>query len=197
MPDCRVAALCDPDPAALERAGRQLEGARLFPAYSEMLVAGIDLAVVASPVPAHQEQSQAALEAGCHVLQEVILAATVEECRQLLEVVRTHPRQKFMLAENCCYWAHILAWRQMWEQNMLGELVYAEAECIHDVRAGELPGQRPARGGARLALGARLTRLGLCFIVTGAHSVGRSMPWRASNNRSRGGASPRAASRSR
>ena len=39
-----------------------------------------------------------------------------------------------MLAENCCYWAHILSWREMWGQGLLGDFMYAEAEYIHDTR---------------------------------------------------------------
>jgi predicted dehydrogenase len=48
--------------------------------------------------------------------------------------VQAHPRQKFMLAENCCYWAHILSWQEMWRQGLLGNFMYAEAEYIHDTR---------------------------------------------------------------
>jgi predicted dehydrogenase len=135
FPDCQVVAACDPDPGALERFGRQFPQARLCATYAELLEAGLDVAVVASPIPDHKDQSIAALSAGCHVLQEVILAADLEECAQLLDAVRRHPRQLFMLAENCCYWGHILAWKEMWDQGMLGELVYAEAEYVHDVRS--------------------------------------------------------------
>ncbi|MBM3278432.1 MAG: Gfo/Idh/MocA family oxidoreductase [Candidatus Handelsmanbacteria bacterium] len=135
FPDCQIAAGCDLDPQALERFGQHFPQARLCSTYGEMLEAGLDVVVVASPIPDHKDQSIAALEAGCHVLQEVILGATIEECAALLKAVQGHPRQLFMLAENCCYWGHILAWKEMWAQGMLGELVYAEAEYVHDVRA--------------------------------------------------------------
>ena len=135
QPDCEVAAACDPDPGTLESFGKRFPQARLFAAYGEMLQAGLDVVVVASPVPEHCAQTVAALEAGCHVLQEVCLASTVEECQRIHQVVRAHPRQRFMLAENCCYWAHILSWQGMWRQGLLGDLLYAEAEYIHDVRS--------------------------------------------------------------
>ncbi|MEW6754869.1 MAG: Gfo/Idh/MocA family oxidoreductase [Candidatus Latescibacterota bacterium] len=135
QPDCQVAAACDPDPAALAALAPRFPRSRLCADYAEMLEAGLDVVVVASPVPEHCAQTLAALEAGCHVLQEVCLGASVEECRRIQQAVRAHPRQRFMLAENCCYWAHILSWQGMWRQGLLGALLYAEAEYIHDVRS--------------------------------------------------------------
>ena len=134
MPDCNVAASCDIDAGALERFGALFPQARLCSAYDEMLAQGLDIVFVASPVPLHCQHTVAALEAGCHVLQEVTLASSLDECRQLLAAVQAQPRQKFMLAENCCYWAHILSWREMWREGLLGDFMYAEAEYIHDTR---------------------------------------------------------------
>ncbi len=134
MPDCNVAAGCDIDASALERFGAIFPQAGLYSAYDEMLAHGLDIVFVASPVPLHCEHTVAALEAGCHVLQEVTLATSLDECRELLAAVAAHPRQKFMLAENCCYWAHILSWQEMWSAGLLGDFMYAEAEYIHDTR---------------------------------------------------------------
>ncbi len=134
MPDCRVVAACDIDSTALKQFGAHFPQAHLCPVYDELLTHGLDIVFVASPVPLHCQHTVAALEAGCHVLQEVTLASTLDECRQILTAVQAHPRQKFMLAENCCYWAHILSWQQMWRQGLLGDLKYAEAEYVHDTR---------------------------------------------------------------
>jgi len=134
MHDCEVVAACDPDTSRLEEFGIRFPGAVLCTDLADMLEKGLDVAVIASPVPMHCEQSVAALEAGCHVLQEVTLAQNLEECREILQAVQSHPRQKFMLAENCCYWAHILSWKEMYAQGLLGQFQYAEAEYIHDVR---------------------------------------------------------------
>lgn len=135
MPDCEIAAGCDLEGAALDGFGAEYPGARLFTGYLDMLEAGLDIVYVGTPMPAHRDQTVAALEAGCHVLQEVTLATSLDECRDILRSVRAHPRQKFMLAENCCYWAHLRAWKQMWKQGLLGEFMYAEAEYVHDIRS--------------------------------------------------------------
>jgi predicted dehydrogenase len=134
LPDCRLVAGCDTSPEAIARFEAEFPGARGFADYDAMLASGLDIVVVGTPIPAHAAQTVAALEAGCHVLQEVTLSDTLEGCRAILEAVRAHPKQKFMLAENCCYWAYILAWQELWQRGALGEFVYAEAEYVHDIR---------------------------------------------------------------
>lgn len=135
MPECEIAAGCDPDPGALEYFGQQFPGAKLFTNYQAMLEMGLDIVYVGTPMPAHRDQTVAALEAGCHVLQEVTLANTLQECRDIYEAVKAHPKQKFMLAENNCYLGHIMSWQEMWAQGKLGQFMYAEAEYVHDIRS--------------------------------------------------------------
>jgi len=133
IPDCEIAAICDLDERVLAYAHEQFPGVQTFTDYSEMLRQDLDIVFVATPVPIHAEHTIAALEAGCHVLQEVTLANSMEQCRDILAAVRAHPQQKFMLAENCCYWAQVMAWREMFAQGLLGEFMYAEAEYIHEI----------------------------------------------------------------
>ena len=134
LPDCEIRAAYDPNAERLASFSTLFPGAKACADYAELLEVGLDIVVVASPVPVHCKQSIAALEAGCHVCQEVTLGQHLQECYDLLQAVRAHPRQKFMLAENCCYWGHILAWKEMYAQGTIGELVYAEAEYMHDCR---------------------------------------------------------------
>lgn len=134
MPDCKLVAGCDLDPAALDRFRAPFPEAKGFTDFDAMLAEGLDVVMVGTPMPVHRDQTVAALGAGCHVLQEVTLGTSVQECRDILEAVKAHPRQKFMLAENCCYWAHIMAWKEIWDQGLLGDFIYAEAEYVHDIR---------------------------------------------------------------
>jgi predicted dehydrogenase len=135
LPDCAIAAACDPDADRLDHFRAQFPDAALNTDYGDMLESDLDIVIVASPVPCHCRQSVAALQAGCHVLQEVTLGQTLEECRSLLDAVKARPAQKFMLAENCCYWAHVLSWQAIYAQGQIGVLAYAEAEYVHDVRS--------------------------------------------------------------
>ena len=135
IPECQIAAACDPDAHRLHAFGAEHPKAALCANYHDMLEVGLDVVVVATPLPQHCAQSIAALDAGCHVLQEVPLGQSVDDCYALLSAVRAHPRLKFMLAENCCYWAHIQSWVEMYAQGLIGTLTYAEAEYVHDVRS--------------------------------------------------------------
>ena len=90
MPDCRLVALCDTNEETLGRAGEQFPGAARYVDYCEMLGHGMDVVVVATPIPVHRDQTIAALEAGCHVLQEVTLADTVGSCGDIVRAVEAH-----------------------------------------------------------------------------------------------------------
>jgi predicted dehydrogenase len=135
LADCSVVAGCDPSAAAQAAFTAAFPDAEVYTDYVGMLASGLDIVAVATPVPQHAEQTIAALDAGCHVLQEVYLADTVERCRSIYEAVQAHPQQKFMLAENCCYWAHIMSWKKLFREGQLGALTYGEAEYVHDVRS--------------------------------------------------------------
>ncbi|MGB1717318.1 MAG: Gfo/Idh/MocA family protein, partial [Candidatus Latescibacterota bacterium] len=133
--ECRLSAVCDADETLLARFAVDLPDVQRFTRFDDLIDTRPDICVIASPVALHAEQSIAALQAGCHVLQEVFLAETLEQCRQLYEAVKAHPKQTFMLAENCCYWHFILEWKKMWQIGQLGDLIHGEAEYVHDVRS--------------------------------------------------------------
>lgn len=134
MPDCKVVAACDPNEEAQAHCAAAFPEVKVFGEFEAMLDYGLDIVVIGTPIPLHAEQSVAALNAGCHVLQEVTLSNTIEGCRAIYDAVKAHPKQTFMLAENCCYWAHILTMKSMWDQGMFGNFVYGEAEYVHSIR---------------------------------------------------------------
>jgi predicted dehydrogenase len=79
------------------------------------------------------EQSAAALSRNRHVLCEVPAAANLQDCRTLLKAVRAS-KGKYMMAENCNFWAFIESWREIVRQGRLGKILYAETEYVHDMR---------------------------------------------------------------
>ncbi len=85
MPDVELAAVADLDSARTGEVAR-LHGARAYADYGVMLKEiQPDVVTVAVPTRAHCQVVLDALEAGCHVLVEKPIAATIEEGRQIID----------------------------------------------------------------------------------------------------------------
>ncbi len=85
IPDVELAAVADLDSARTGEAAR-LHGARAYPDYHVMLKeVQPDLVTVAVPTHAHCQVVLDALEAGCHVLVEKPIAATLEQGRRIID----------------------------------------------------------------------------------------------------------------
>lgn len=105
--------------------------------------ADIDAVFIATDKPSHVKHTVAALNAGKHVLCEIPTVSTVEEAKELKNAVRTHPELKYMVAENCFYWAFIESWKKMYEDGKFGDVVYAEAEYFHSAYPSKIHPAKP------------------------------------------------------
>jgi predicted dehydrogenase len=132
--DAKIVAVCDmlEDKTASVKKEMKLEQA--YADYNEFLGHDMDVVVVATPLPYHVSNSIAALESGRHVLSEVPIANSIEECEALVKAVR-RSEGKFMFAENCNYWYFVEKWRELIADGELGKPIYAEAEYVHDCRS--------------------------------------------------------------
>ena len=133
-----VRALCDKDAEKLEKAKKEFEAAPrhgcdllICDTYEDLLATDIDAVYIANYAPEHVPFVIKALEAGKHVISEIPSVFSMEQAKQLKDAVKAHPDLVYMCAENCCYWAFIEAWKKMYEDGRLGEIVYAEAEYMH------------------------------------------------------------------
>jgi predicted dehydrogenase len=131
--ETKVVAFCDTSAEALARAGERYGVDRLYTEYDAMLDSGIDIVVVATPMPLHVPMSVRALEAGKHVLSEVPAATDLDQCWQLLQAVRRSGKQ-YMMAENYCYRKEVMLIRGMAEQGLFGELYFSEGEYVHELK---------------------------------------------------------------
>jgi predicted dehydrogenase len=136
LPECRITAVCDVDPPALERIG-ELAGVPAsgrFRSYEELLErARPDAVFIATPMDLHVPQSIHALDRGVHVLSEVTAAVDLEQCRQLVRAVRRSQAQ-YMLAENACFAKHNMVVRNMAREGVFGRCYFAEGEYVHEIR---------------------------------------------------------------
>ena len=93
---CEVTAVCDLDPARARLAAEEFGVAAQYGDYDRFLrEADVEMVVVLTINPAHAANARAALEAGKHVLSEKMLANTVAEADQLIELAG---RRKVRLA---------------------------------------------------------------------------------------------------
>jgi len=83
-PDVRVAALCDSDPATLERARTATDCAVTTPDYTQLLARDdVHATIIATPNLLHFPIAMAAIAAGKHILCEKPIAMTAEEARTM------------------------------------------------------------------------------------------------------------------
>ena len=85
----RLAAVCSRDLAKARRMAEPYADCRAFDDYSAMLATGgVDAVFVMTPPEQHAAMSLAALEAGCAVMCEKPLAATLDEARAMASAAR-------------------------------------------------------------------------------------------------------------
>jgi predicted dehydrogenase len=136
-----LTAVCDLNPAVLAAWQEIQSDLRTFGDYTHLLEADVcDAVLLATPMDLHAQQAIQALEAGKHVLSEVIAATSLEDCWQLVEAVERAERV-YMLAENYCYTRPTMLVRTMVERGVFGTVSYAEGAYIHDCRPLMFDGQ--------------------------------------------------------
>ena len=109
---------------------------RAYGSYAELLAdQDVNTVVVASPAPNHAEQSIAALAAGKHVISEVPAAYDLEQCAALGAAVEAaRGRATYLFAENANYASQMQSWQGIVERGLIGKIIYAESQYVHDLR---------------------------------------------------------------
>ena len=88
-PLANMYAICQRNPEKLKAIGDAFGVERRYTSYQELLAdPKVDAVHINTPIPDHAPQSIAALKAGKHVACTVPMATSVDECRQIVELVR-------------------------------------------------------------------------------------------------------------
>jgi predicted dehydrogenase len=126
-----VAAVCDQDTVLAGRVAQEHGIEKRHPAYEAMLEdPAIDLVVVATPDHLHGQHAIMALEAGKHVLSEIPMAITLDECRRIIELTDRHGL-KYHMGNQVRYAFCLRDVQQMIRTGDLGEIFYGEGEYLH------------------------------------------------------------------
>lgn len=139
----QITALCDIVPEKAARAAKMVTDAgQPMPAlYTdgdrdfERLVAheDIDIVYTATPWEWHVPVCLAAMQHGKHAATEVPAARSIEDCWALVRTSEATRRHCLMM-ENCCYNFNEMLVDAMVKAGAFGEVLYAEAAYIHDLR---------------------------------------------------------------
>ena len=80
----------------------------------------------------HGPQVLEALAAGKHVYSAVPMASEVEQCQQIVELVKK-TGQTYMMGETCYYYPCAMYCREAYNAGTFGKFVFGEAQYHHDI----------------------------------------------------------------
>ena len=107
---------------------------RYFLSLDDMLDNGSDLDSIAIFTQRHLHGPMIikALKQGKHVYSAVPIGCTIEEIKEILELVGK-TRQIYMMGETCYYYPCAIYCREQYEKGNFGKFVYGESQYYHDI----------------------------------------------------------------
>ena len=131
--NANIYAICRRDETELNKVGDMFGVEKRYTKYDDVLAdPGVDFVHINSPIPDHAWMSMEALKAGKHVMCTVPMATTVDECRQICELVK-ETGLKYMMAETVVYSREFLFIKEMYEKGELGKIQYMAASHPQDM----------------------------------------------------------------
>ncbi len=139
-----IAAICDIDKAATERAASAVEkatgkkpqtftnGENDFQNLCKL--DNLDVVYVITPWEWHVPMALCAMDHGKHAIIEVPCAVTVAECWELVNKAE-ETRLHCMMTENCTYGSEEMMVLNMVRNGLLGELIHGEGAYLHNLRS--------------------------------------------------------------
>jgi predicted dehydrogenase len=132
-PNARLTALCQRSRDRLDAIGDHFGIAKRYTSYADLLAdPEVDAVHINTPIPDHAPQSIAALRAGKHVACTVPMATTVEECREIVKLVR-ETGLTYMMMETVVYSREFLFVKDLYDRGELGRLQFLQASHQQDM----------------------------------------------------------------
>ncbi len=130
--DVELVAICDKMPEVLEKQRRVCGGSvAYYDNFDDFIRHDMDAVVLANYAHQHAPFAIRCMEAGKHVLSEVLPAHTLKEAVELVECVE-RTGMTYAYGENYCFMPGPYRIRELYREGKLGELEYAEGEYIHN-----------------------------------------------------------------
>jgi predicted dehydrogenase len=132
-PNANMYAICQRNQQKLDEVGDLWKVDKRYTDYDELLKDPEVHAVhINTPIPDHGAQSIKALKAGKHVACTVPMATSVEECRQIVELVK-QTGLTYMMMETVLYAREFLFMKELYEKGELGKIQFLKASHQQDM----------------------------------------------------------------
>lgn len=132
-PRAEIAAICQRTASKLKEVGERYGIPTRYTDFREILTdPNVDFVHINSPIPDHAPQTIAALKAGKHVMCTVPMATTVEQCKEIVGLVR-ETGLKYMMAETVVYSREYLFVKELFRKGELGKIQYLQASHPQDM----------------------------------------------------------------
>ncbi len=132
-PNAEVVAICQRSENKLNEIGDFFGVKKRYTDYEDVLAdSDVDFVHINSPIPLHGQQSIAALKAGKHVMCTVPMATTIEECEEIVRLVK-ETGLTYMMAETVVYSREYLFIKEMNDRGELGKIQYLSASHPQDM----------------------------------------------------------------
>ncbi|MEQ6118471.1 Gfo/Idh/MocA family oxidoreductase [Reichenbachiella sp. MALMAid0571] len=126
-PNANMYAICQRTKSKLDEVGNAFGIEKRYQDFDELLKdPNVDAVHINSPIPNHGEQSIAALKAGKHVACTVPMATTVEECKEIVELVQS-TGLTYMMMETVVYCREFLFVKELYDRGELGKIQFLRA----------------------------------------------------------------------
>ncbi|WP_100612335.1 Gfo/Idh/MocA family protein [Confluentibacter lentus] len=132
-PNAVMYAICQRNEDKLKEIGDEFGIDVRYTDYDELLKdPNIHAVHINTPIPNHGEQSIKALKAGKHVACTVPMATTVEECKQIVDLVKS-TGLTYMMMETVVYAREFLFMKELYDKGELGKIQYLKASHQQDM----------------------------------------------------------------
>jgi predicted dehydrogenase len=126
-------AICQRNKEKLDAIGDAFGVEKRYTDFAELLKdPNVDMVHINSPIPDHGWQTIAALKAGKHVSCTVPMATSIDECKEIVELVKK-TGLRYMMAETVVYAREYLYMKECLEKGILGKLQFVQASHQQDM----------------------------------------------------------------
>jgi len=131
LPNCRLALMCDANEQRLTHLKTLYPEVEGHTDFAHVLNgAGLDAVIIATPVRLHHKMAKASLMAGKHTFIEKPMAASSEECRELVEIAE-EKGLVLMIGHTFLYSPAVRKMKEIIDRGEIGEIRYISSRRLN------------------------------------------------------------------